>query len=172
MVMSGLSVHLTTLLSCASLTIVVLSISCTYYLLTTTLFESAERRITAVEKLFHDQSPPKYGTGPGSNSRPLDLQPDMLLTDLSGPKFTWSLPIAIRCVSTTLSQQPTPKVKVIILTPNLIRSCYTQNLQSRVRAISPARAGLIPHNMIISKAKLTTDSNLVLCLNHLSTFVL
>ena len=24
-------------------------------------------------KLFHDQSPWKYGTGPGSNSRPLDL---------------------------------------------------------------------------------------------------
>ena len=28
------------------------------------------------EKLFHDQSPRKYGTGPRSNSRPLDLQSD------------------------------------------------------------------------------------------------
>ena len=27
-------------------------------------------------KLFHDQSPRKYRTGPGSNSRPLDLQSD------------------------------------------------------------------------------------------------
>ena len=26
--------------------------------------------------LFHDQSPRKYGTGPGSNLRPLDLQSD------------------------------------------------------------------------------------------------
>ena len=28
------------------------------------------RRMTV--ELFHDQSPRKYGTGPGSNSRPLD----------------------------------------------------------------------------------------------------
>ena len=38
-----------------------------------------------------DQSPRKYGTGPGSNSRPLDLQsdthlkPDTLPTALHGP---------------------------------------------------------------------------------------
>ena len=42
-------------------------------------------------ELFHDQSPLKYGTGPGSNSRPLDLQseshllPDTLPTALRGP---------------------------------------------------------------------------------------
>ena len=42
-------------------------------------------------KLFHDQSPRKYGTGPGSNSLSLDLQsdshllPDTLPTALSGP---------------------------------------------------------------------------------------
>ena len=41
--------------------------------------------------LFHDQSPRKYGTGRGSNSRPLDLQsdsqvlPDTLPTVLHGP---------------------------------------------------------------------------------------
>ena len=34
--------------------------------------------------LFHDQSTWKYGTGPGSNSRPLDLQSDTLPTGLSG----------------------------------------------------------------------------------------
>ena len=43
------------------------------------------------KKLFHDQSPRKYGTGPGSNWRPLDLQsdshllPDTLPTALRGP---------------------------------------------------------------------------------------
>ena len=42
-------------------------------------------------KLFYDQSPRKYGTGPGSNSGPLDLQsdshllPDTLPTVLRGP---------------------------------------------------------------------------------------
>ena len=42
-------------------------------------------------KLFHDQSTRKYGTGPGSNSRPLNLQsdshllPDTLPTALRGP---------------------------------------------------------------------------------------
>ena len=42
-------------------------------------------------KLFHDQSPQKYGTALGSNSRPLDLQsdthlkPDTLPTALRGP---------------------------------------------------------------------------------------
>ena len=42
-------------------------------------------------KLFHDQSPRKYGIGPGSNLQPLDLQsdshllPDMLPTALRGP---------------------------------------------------------------------------------------
>ena len=29
------------------------------------------------KELFHDQSPQKYGTGPGSNSGPLDLQSDV-----------------------------------------------------------------------------------------------
>ena len=54
------------------------------------LNESAEGRRMTVE-LFHDQSPRKYGTGPGSNSRPLDLQsdthlsPDTLPTALCGP---------------------------------------------------------------------------------------
>ena len=44
-----------------------------------------------IQKLFHDQSPQKYGTGLGSNLRPLDLQsdshllPDMLPTLLHGP---------------------------------------------------------------------------------------
>ena len=31
------------------------------------------------KKLFLDQSPRKYGTGPGSNSRPLDLKSDVYL---------------------------------------------------------------------------------------------
>ena len=30
-------------------------------------------------KLFNDQSPQKYGTGPGSNLRSLDLQSDMYM---------------------------------------------------------------------------------------------
>ena len=37
--------------------------------------DSMEGRRMTVE-LFHDQSPRKYGTGLGSNSRPLDLQSD------------------------------------------------------------------------------------------------
>ena len=42
-------------------------------------------------EIISDQSPRKYGTGPGSNSRSLDLQsdshllPDMLQTALRGP---------------------------------------------------------------------------------------
>ena len=46
-----------------------------------------------LQKLFHNKSPRKYGTGPGSNSWPLDLQsdspllPDMLLTALRGPVY-------------------------------------------------------------------------------------
>ena len=41
--------------------------------------------------VFHDQSPQKYGTGPGSNMQPLDLQSDTFLqsdrlpTALRGP---------------------------------------------------------------------------------------
>ena len=34
---------------------------------------------------FLGQSPQKYGTGPGSNSRPVDMQSDMLPTALRGP---------------------------------------------------------------------------------------
>ena len=37
------------------------------------------------KKLFRNQSPGKYGMGLGSNSRPLDLQSDSLLTALWGP---------------------------------------------------------------------------------------
>ena len=34
------------------------------------------------QKLFHDQSPRKYGTRPGSNLQPMDLQIDQLpITD-------------------------------------------------------------------------------------------
>ena len=32
------------------------------------------KQFIILNNLFHDQSPRKYGTGPGSNSRPLDLQ--------------------------------------------------------------------------------------------------
>ena len=39
-----------------------------------------KRCFTVPKKLFHDQSPRKYGTGPGSNLQPLDLQSDMLST--------------------------------------------------------------------------------------------
>ena len=34
-----------------------------------------------MEKLFHDQSPRKYGTGPGSNSRPLHAPVARHVTD-------------------------------------------------------------------------------------------
>ena len=47
------------------------------------LNDSAEGR-RLIEKLFHGQSPRKYGTGPGLTSGPLDL-PDMLPTALHGP---------------------------------------------------------------------------------------
>ena len=46
-------------------------------------------------KLFHDQSPPKYWAGPGSNWLSLDLQadsdmlPDTLPTALRGPVNVW-----------------------------------------------------------------------------------
>ena len=56
-----------------------------------TLLESVEGRRIAVEIIFHDQSPQKYGTGLGSNLRPLDLQSDIYLqpetlpTALRGP---------------------------------------------------------------------------------------
>ena len=36
---------------------------------------------------LHDQSQRKYGTGPGLNSRPLDLQADALPTVLTDPVF-------------------------------------------------------------------------------------
>ena len=35
-------------------------------------------------EIFHDRSPRKYGTGPGSNSRSLDLLSDSLMTALCG----------------------------------------------------------------------------------------
>ena len=57
MVTSGRSVHLTTLFTWANLTKQLTRTSCTYFRL----------------KLFHDQFPQKYGTGPGINSQPLDL---------------------------------------------------------------------------------------------------
>ena len=49
--------------------------SCTYFrlYLTTTLLEWISGR-EENDRRNHDQSPRKYGTGPGSNSRPLDLQ--------------------------------------------------------------------------------------------------
>ena len=63
--------------------------SCKYFslqLTTTLLLKSVEGK-----RLFHDQSPRKYGTRAGSNSLPLDLQsdtylqPDTLPTALRGP---------------------------------------------------------------------------------------
>ena len=80
MVMSGWSIHLITLFSCASLINQLTSTSCTYFRLqlTTSLLESVEGRRMAV-KLFHDQSLQKYESSPGANSRPLDLQSDTYL---------------------------------------------------------------------------------------------
>ena len=51
-----------------------------------------------------DQSPRKYGTGPISNSRPLDLQsdshllPDTLQTGLRGPVQLWTVQIGKFCL--------------------------------------------------------------------------
>ena len=36
-------------------------------------------------ELLHNQPPRKYGTGPGSNSRPLDLLPNVLQGSWTGP---------------------------------------------------------------------------------------
>ena len=53
------------------------------------------RRMTI--KLFHNQTPWKYGNGPGSNSRPLDLQSDphllsdTLPTALRGPVILFAM---------------------------------------------------------------------------------
>ena len=38
-------------------------------------------------EIFHDQSVRKYGNKLGSNSRPLDLQPDLLPTALRCPVY-------------------------------------------------------------------------------------
>ena len=43
------------------------------------------------KKLFHDQTPRKYGTGPGSNSRPLDLQSDSHLLPDTLPTINYGL---------------------------------------------------------------------------------
>ena len=65
---------------------------CAYFRLklTRTLLESPEGGKWS-EKLFHDQSPRKYGTGHGSNSRPLDLQSDTLQTALLSRVVTLSM---------------------------------------------------------------------------------
>ena len=58
----------------------------------TTLLESAEGRRMAVEAISY-LSPGKYGTGPGSNLQPVDLQSntylqsDMLSTALLAPAY-------------------------------------------------------------------------------------
>ena len=46
---------------------------CTYVRMQHNFFESAEGAEWP-NKWFHDQPPPRFGTGPGSNSRPLELQ--------------------------------------------------------------------------------------------------
>ena len=38
-------------------------------------------------KIFHDQSSPKYGTGHGLNSHPLDLQSDLLKDCATGARY-------------------------------------------------------------------------------------
>ena len=86
MVMGGGSVHLTSLFSLGKLEQAVNQ----YFvhilsLVTDNIREDNDRRNN------HNQSSRKYGTGPGSNSQPLDLQsdshllPDMLPTALRGP---------------------------------------------------------------------------------------
>ena len=66
------------------------------------LNDSAEGRRMTVKIIFHDQSPRKYGTGPGSNSRSLDLQsdshllPDTLPTALRGPVISHKYKLTLK----------------------------------------------------------------------------
>ena len=53
--------------------------------------ESVEGREWS-QKLFHDQYLWKYGTGPGSNSRPMYLQSDLLLTAMQPGKISMLYP--------------------------------------------------------------------------------
>ena len=79
-VMVGRSVHLTTLFfSWASLKKHLFSTLCTYFRLqlTTILLECFSRREENDRRnFFYNQSQQKYGTGPGSNSRPLNMSGD------------------------------------------------------------------------------------------------
>ena len=58
-------------------------------------------------KIFHDQSPWKYGAGLGSNSQPLGQRLDLLLFVLQGPAaalvtFSMSFEIYLSFVKKTL----------------------------------------------------------------------
>ena len=87
--LSGWTVHLTTLFSWASLTKYTFACNWKQHL------ESAVGRRTTVEILSWSISR-KYGTWPGSNSRPLDLQLDALLMALTRPVIQWCNCIIIR----------------------------------------------------------------------------
>ena len=63
------------------------------------LNDSAEGRRMTVE-IIHDQSPRKYGTGPGSNSRPLDLRSDWIVARHVTNYATW--PGVWQCNLTTM----------------------------------------------------------------------
>ena len=83
MVMSAWSIHLATLFS---LTRRLTSNSCTTFTFNWQQpFLNQPKGWEWLKKLFHDQSPRKYGARPGSNSQTLDLQSDTLPTALCGP---------------------------------------------------------------------------------------
>ena len=67
--------------------------------MTTTLLEPAEGGEWQY-KLFHDQSPQKYGTMPGLNLRSLDLQSDSLPTVL-GSLVYWPLALILFIINTS-----------------------------------------------------------------------
>ena len=86
MIMSRRSVHLTTNFSLASLTkrLTITFCAHTFACNWQQPFLNQQKGGEWPKKLFHDQSPQKYGTGPESNLRPLDMKSDMLQTVLHG----------------------------------------------------------------------------------------
>ena len=54
---------------------------------------------------FHDQSPRKYGTGPGSNLRPLNMQSDTILQSDTLPTVLFVLTV-LRQYCRSLKREP------------------------------------------------------------------
>ena len=66
-------------------------------------------------KLFHNQSPRRYGMGPGSNSRPMDLQSDSVVIAIY---LAWNLHIQMEHSAIRSTFIKLPFVIKICVLPN------------------------------------------------------